>query len=189
MKRLVIFFLVFIFIAGLSFARGPEDKPKILLLISEKNTNGELINWWVDETEFSAIEANLSKLLINLNCQAIEVKTALNIVKKDRSFKTANLAGNEALRLGRALRADYVVKGAAFVSAGSNIYSASGRPFFANAAVKLIRIKDGQVIADLDAIGSSVNMDTATGGKEALSNAAVDLAAKIISNITKEGGK
>lgn len=189
MKRLVAFFLALILMAGLSFARGAENKPKILLLISEKNIEGSSVNWWADQTGFSAIEANLAKLLLELNYQPIEVKTAMNIVKKDKSFQLTNLAGNEALRMARALRADYILRGRAFTYASSNIYSVAGRPFFADATVKLIRIKDGQLIAELNAIGSSVNTDAAIGSKEALSNVAVDLAAKIISNINKDGGK
>jgi len=50
---------------------------------------------------------------------------------------------------------------------------------------KLIRVKDGKVIAYLDASGSSAHMDVITGGKEALNNAAIDLSAKIIQALNK----
>jgi hypothetical protein len=61
------------------------------------------------------------------------------------------------------------------------------RSCFANITAKLIRVKDGKVIAYLDAAGSSAHMDVITGGREALNNAATDLAAKIIAVISKGG--
>jgi ArsR family metal-binding transcriptional regulator len=60
---------------------------------------------------------------------------------------------------------------------------------FANRTAKLIRVKDGKVIAYFDASGNSVHMDVITGGKEALTNAAGDLATKITEALNKEGGK
>jgi hypothetical protein len=189
MKRLAVFSLLFIFISAVCLAKDSLDEPKILLLISERNSDGVSMSWWAQEAEFSVIETNLSKLLESLNCLVVDTKTVNNLIKRDRSLKTSELTDKESVRLARVLRADYIVKGAVAVSVGSNIYTATNRPFFATAAVKLIRVKDGQIAADLDGIGSSLNLDISTGDKEALSNAAADIAAKVISHITKEGGK
>jgi hypothetical protein len=62
------------------------------------------------------------------------------------------------------------------------------RSCFANLSAKLIRVKDGKVIAYLDAAGNSVHMDVITGGREALANAGEDLATKLVSALSREGG-
>lgn len=60
---------------------------------------------------------------------------------------------------------------------------------FANVTAKLIRIKDGKVIAYLDASGNSAHMDVITGGKEALVDSGDDLGTKLTDVLAKEGGK
>jgi hypothetical protein len=53
----------------------------------------------------------------------------------------------------------------------------------------VIKVKSGKALAYMDASGSSVHMDVITGGKEALINAANDLALKIAEVLRKEGGE
>ncbi|MDD5045192.1 MAG: hypothetical protein PHU91_06390 [Candidatus Omnitrophica bacterium] len=191
MKRLFILSLCIALAAGLGYAQGQPDKPKakILLLISEQNIQGPALNWWAGESGSSAMETNLAKLLKDLGFQIIDPSLVHNIAKKERASRVVNLGNKEALHLGQIARADYLVLGKATASCGSSMAGQDVRPCYANATAKLIRTKDGVVIANLDAIGSSANIDVVAAGKEALSNSAVDLAAKIISNLTKEGGK
>ena len=60
------------------------------------------------------------------------------------------------------------------------------RSCFANLSAKLIRVKDGKIIAYLDAAGNSAHPDVITGGKEALVSAANNLAPKLIEAVSKE---
>jgi hypothetical protein len=62
------------------------------------------------------------------------------------------------------------------------------RSCFANVTAKLIRVKDGKVLAYLEATGSSAHMDIITGGREALASAGESLGAKIIEALSKQGG-
>jgi hypothetical protein len=60
------------------------------------------------------------------------------------------------------------------------------RSCFANATVKLIRAGSGEIIAYLDAAGSSAHMDVISGGREALVKAAEDLAVKVVNVLEKK---
>jgi hypothetical protein len=99
------------------------------------------------------------------------------------------LSEDESIKLGNLSKADYVLLGRAVASAGANVPQSSMRSCFANATAKLIRVKDGLVIAYLDASGNSAHMDVITGGREALSSTGDNLADKVIEALNKEGGK
>ncbi|MCM8770698.1 MAG: hypothetical protein NC936_02385 [Candidatus Omnitrophica bacterium] len=188
MRRLFIFSLIFVSISALSFAQPQKEKPKtkILLMISEQNIQGPSTRWWLSEVDLSTIESNLARLLIEHGYQIIEPSVVNKIIKRERPLRVVDLKDKDVVRLGKLSNVDYVVLGKAVASAGSNVLGSNMRSCFANVTVKLIRVKDGVVIAYLDSIGSTVHTDVITGGKEALANASVDLAAKIISNLNKE---
>ena len=57
---------------------------------------------------------------------------------------------------------------------------------FANITAELIRVKDGIAVGYMTASGSSVHLDTITGGKEALLVAADDLSKQVMSLLEKE---
>ncbi|MCM8780276.1 MAG: hypothetical protein NC914_03950 [Candidatus Omnitrophica bacterium] len=192
LQRAAVFCAIFLFFCGLSPAADKtfkQPKTKILLLVSERNVDGTLTCWWMNETAFSISEVNLAKTFKDADYQVIEPQTVYSLLKRDKSLKVVNLSDREALRLGRALRADYLVRGSAVAVSGSNIYAAGQRPCFAETRIKLVRIKDGGLVTELETVASNVNIDVAKGGSDVLSSAAVDLAAKIILYINKEGGK
>ncbi|MCM8795687.1 MAG: hypothetical protein NC928_03260, partial [Candidatus Omnitrophica bacterium] len=94
-----------------------------------------------------------------------------------------------SVKLGNLSKADYVILGKAIASSGGNVPQSNLRSCFANVTARLIRVKDGKVVAYLDATGNSAHMDVVSGGQEALSNAAEELATKVIETLNKEGGK
>jgi hypothetical protein len=98
-----------------------------------------------------------------------------------------NLSEDKSVKLGNLSKADYVILGKAIASKGGKVPQSNMLSCYANITAKLIRVKDGKVVAYLDAAGNSVHMDVITGGREALVNAAQDLATKIIDNLNKGG--
>ena len=110
------------------------------------------------------------------------------VIQKKPGFRTIVISEVDSVKLGNLARADYVVLGKAVASAGGNVPQSNMLSCFANLSAKLIRVKDGKVIAYLDAAGSSSHMDVITGGREALIKAGNDLAIKLIDALTKEGG-
>ncbi len=189
MKKIIfiscILFLSSIF--ALSYAQG--TKPKIILLIAEQNIESPQRAWWATEIDLSATETSIAQRLIENGYEIIEPSGVTKIIKQNKAFRNLDLSEGESIKLGSLSEADYVVLGKAIASSGSKVPQSSMLSCFANITAKLIRVKDGKVIAYLDASGNSAHMDVITGGKEALTNAAFDLATKITEALNKEGGK
>ena len=176
---------------GLNLSYAKDEKPKIILLISEQNISGPQRAWWVSEIDLSTTESTMAQKLIDQGYTVIEPSSVSRVIKQDRAFRIVDLSETNSLKLGNLSKADYVVLGKALASSGANVPQSNMRSCFANITAKLIRVKDGKVIAYLDAAGNSAHMDVITGGKEALSNAGSDLAAKLVDKIVRdlEGGK
>ncbi len=189
MKRIVLISLILSmgFVFSSSYAK--DTKTKIILLIAEQNIEGPQRAWWASEIDLSTTEAKVAGQLISQGYEVLEPSSLNQVIKQDRAFRMINLSEGKSVRLGNLVKADYVVLGKAIASAGTNVPQSSMRSCFANVTAKLIRVKDGKVIAYLDAGGNSAHMDVVTGGREALSNAGEDLAAKVIGALNKEGGK
>lgn len=178
-------------IAGFGCAAGEKkaNSPKIILLISEQNIEGPQRAWWASEIDLSTTEAKLATRLIGQGYVVLEPSSLTKIVRQDKAFRLVDLGEARAIKLGNLSRADYVILGKAIASSGANVPQSNMRSCFANLSAKLIRVRDGKVLAYLDASGSSAHLDVITGGREALANAGDDLAAKIIEALGKEGEK
>lgn len=189
MKRLIFtLFLLFISLT-LTISYAKDTKTQLILLIFEQNIEGPQRAWWASEIDLSTTEMILAKRLIEQGYDILEPSNLSKIIKQNRAFRIINLSEEKSIKLARLSRASYVVLGKAIASSGSNVPQSSMRSCFANITVKLIRVKDGKVIAYLDAAGNSVHTDVITGGKEALINAGEDLAIKIIDALSKERGE
>ena len=188
MKRI---FLISLTLLGLvwAFSYAQEAKPKVVLLISEQNIEGAQMAWWASEIDLSTVETTLAQRLIEQNYEILEPSVLNKLIKKEPAFRKLVLSEEESVKLGNLAKADYVVLGKAIASAGANVSHSNMRSCFANLSAKVIQIKSGKALAYMDASGNSVHMDVITGGKEALTNAADDLALKIIEVLKKEGGK
>jgi len=189
MKKIIfisfILFLGFIFV--LSYAQG--TKTKVILLIAEQNIQSPQRAWWATEIDLSVTETSIAQKLIENGYGIIEPSSITKIIKQNKAFRHLSLSESQSIKLGSLSKADYVVLGKAIASSGSKVPQSNMRSCFANITAKLIRVKDGKVIAYLDASRNSAHMDVITGGKEALTNAASDLAAEIIAALNKERGK
>lgn len=163
-------------------------KPKLILLISEQNIEGPQRAWWASEIDLSTVEARLAQNLIAQGYEVLEPSNLNQVIKQDSAFRLLDISEAKSIKLGNLSRADYVVLGKAVASAGGHIPQSTMRSCFANVSARLIRVKDGKVIAYLDAAGSSAHMDVITGGREALGNAGEDLAVKIIEALNRQGG-
>lgn len=189
MKKIlfILFVLFFSFVFAVSYAR--DTKTKVILLITEQNIEGPQRAWWASEIDLSATEATIAKKLLEQGFEVLEPSNLTKIIKQNRAFRIVNLSEEKSIRLGNLSKADYVLLGKAIASSGGNVPQSNMRSCFANITAKLIRVKDGRVIAYLEASGNTAHMDVITGGKEALTNAAEYLAIKITEALKKEGGK
>ncbi len=188
MRRVVFIFLALFLGIATALSQAQDSKPKIILLIVEQNIGGPQRAWWASEIDLSATETTLAKKLMEQGYEIVDPSGAKNILKQDSAFRLVSLSENKSLKLGSLSQADYVLLGKAIASSGSNVPDSTMRSCFANINAKLIRVKDGKIIAYLDATGNSAHMDVVMGGKEALVNAAEDLAQKVITELSKKEG-
>jgi hypothetical protein len=188
MKRIIfgVLILSLLFAFTLSYS---EDKSKVVLLIAEQNIEGPQRAWWASEIDLSTTEATVAQKLIVEGYGVLEPSDLTKTIKQNPAFRIIDISESQSVKLGNLARADYVLLGKAIASAGGNVPVSSMRSCFANITAKLIRVKNGKVIAYLDASGNSAHLDVITGGREALANAAEDLATKVIEVLKKEGGK
>jgi opacity protein-like surface antigen len=184
MKKII--FLLLCFSLLLTFGYAKDTTTKVILLISEQNIEGPQRCWWASEIDLSATEAKVASQLLAAGYQVLEPSNLTKVIRQDPAFRLLNYSEGKAVKLGNLSRANYVVVGKAVASAGGNVPQSSMRSCFANITAKLIRVKDGKVVAYLDAAGSSAHMDVITGGREALVNAAYELADKIIGALNQE---
>jgi hypothetical protein len=182
--------LCFSSFVSLSCAEGPKGPPvKVILMIAEQNIEGPQRAWWASEIDLSATESVLAQRLLEAGFEVMEPVQLEGFLKKDPAFRNADLPQEDSLKLGDLALADYVVQGKALASSGGFVPQSSMRSCFANLSAKLIRVKDGKVVAYLDTSGSSAHMDPITGGREALVKGAQDLAVKLIEALKKATGK
>jgi len=189
MKKITLGFLVLFLSIAWTQAFAAGEKTKIILLIAEQNIEGPQRAWWASEVDLSTTESTIAQKLMESGYEVLEPSALSKVIKKDKAFRLVDLSEAQSIKLGNLTQADYVIQGKAVASAGGNVLQSNMRSCFANITAKLIRVKDGKVAAYLDAAGNSVHMDVITGGREALTSAASDLASKVIAAICKEGGK
>lgn len=186
MRKNIFLALVLCFLISFTLAYAKDTTTRVILLISEQNIEGPQRAWWASEIDLSTTEAQVATRLLNSGYEVLEPSNLTKTIRQDRAFRLLNFSEGKAVKLGNLSRANYVVVGKAIASAGGNVPQSSMRSCFANITAKLIRVKDGKVIAYLDAAGSSAHMDVITGGREALASAAEDLADKIIEALNRE---
>ncbi|MCX5710512.1 MAG: hypothetical protein NT060_00845 [Candidatus Omnitrophica bacterium] len=183
----IILFSTLVFTSA--FAADTNSKPKLILMISEQNIESPQKCWWASEVDLSVTEAAVAQNLLTQGYEIIEPSVLNKTITQNPAFRIVDIGEQSSTKLGRLSAADYVILGKAIASSGGNVPQSTMRSCFANITAKVIRVKDGKVIAYLDATGNSAHMDVITGGKEALKNAGEDLSAKIIAALAKEGGK
>lgn len=174
------FALVILILLSFTASYAKEQNLKFILLISEQNIAGRQRAWWVNEVDFSVTETVIARRLTEQGCEVLRPSNLNKLIRQRLAFRKAALSEAGAVRLANLSKADYVVLGEAIASKGEKIPQSNMRSYAANITAELIRVKDGRVIAYLDAIGKSAYIDALSGGKEALSRAGEDLAQKII---------
>jgi len=187
MKKIFLILISCFLVISSSSCLAQVKKANILLLIAEQNIEGPQRAWWASEIDLSTVEAKLSEVLIAQGYSVLDPSQIRGALSKEKAFRRTNISDEESIRLAELSQADYIVLGKAIASSGANVPDSNMLSCYANATVKLIRVSDGQIIAYLDASGSSAHLDVISGGREALLKSAEDLAVKIINALSQEG--
>lgn len=189
MRKWVIFLVIFLFgWAGISHSAAEQSlkNKSVILFISEQNIDGPRTAWWASEVDLSSTEAAIANTLLEQGYEVLEPSALTQIIKKEKAFRMVDISEGESIELAKLAKVDFVVVGKAVASSGGNVPSSNMRSCFGNLNAKVIRVKDGKVIAYLDASGNSAHMDVITGGKEALVKAAESMSRKIVDALNKD---
>jgi len=193
MKRLIYgigaLFIVFFFNICAAVESGSPNKAKVILLISEQNIESPQRAWWASEVDLSVTEATVAQKLIEAGFEVLEPSALTKVIRQDKAFRMVDIQDSKSIKLGNLVKANYVIVGKAVASSGGNVPQSNMRSCFANITAKVIDVGSGKVVGYLDASGNSAHMDVITGGREALTNAAEDLAQKITGTLFSGGGK
>ena len=184
MKKITAFLVLVLMFALPAFSQE-EPSGKVLILISEQNIEGPMVEWWLSEVDLSISEAIIAQNLIDSNYEVIDTSITENIVKKKPAFRKVDLSSQESVELGRKSKVDYVVLGKAVASAEGNVPDSNMISCHATITGKVIRVSDKKVIAYFDGRGSSAHLDVISGGSEALAKAANYVAIKIINALNR----
>ena len=186
MKKALAAVAALILAAGTVSAQGV--KPKVILLVSEQNIGVVQRAWWAGEVDLSATEAVIAQKLIEAGYEVVDPASVAKVIRQDKAFRVVNIPEAQAVTLAKAGGAGYIVAGKAVASQGQNVPQSNMRSYYAVITAKLIRAKDGKVIAYLTEQGSSAHMEAVAGGTEALNAAAQKLAQQILAAMAKDTG-
>ena len=161
-------------LADAGIMSGGKSLPKILVLISEQNLGDSLpIYWWGKKPVlgelFSVsafIETMRSRGLPVLDYPSIAQNTSI-----DDRYDKPDLDKEEAVNLGRALKADIVIVGKTIIDQAQNIMGKDIRSFKGVVTVRAIRTDTGEEIAATTQSAVTANADETIGASKALSAA------------------
>ncbi len=167
--------------------------PKILILVSEQNIEDTSPKyWWGNQPAVSNtlsvnafVETMKSKGLLVINARRIAQTAGI-----DKKYNKPDLNKNEAVDIGRALKADVVIFGKAIVERTQNVMEKNIRSFKGIVSAQAIRTDTGEEIASTTQSAVTANTDEAAGSGNALTEAeslaAETLSARIVSAWQKE---
>lgn len=165
---------------------------KVLLLIAEQNIGEHYYYWWggaiAEEVNLSLVESILAQSLTKAGFEVID-PSVMGKLKVKKPYRHLGLNANEAVELARSYGANLVILGKALATEGAKLSGTTMVSSSANITAKVVRIKDRKIISYLSASGDSVHPNVVSAGKEALEQAAEELAEKLINELQITGGE
>ena len=158
--------------------------PKILILVSEQNIGDTSPKYWWGHQPLVSNTFSDTALINTMKSKGFPVIDAHQIPQTesiDKKYDKPNLNKDEAIDIGRALKADVVLFGKAIVERTQNVMEQSIRSFKGTVSLQAVRTDTGEEIAATTQSAVTANADEAAGAGNALSSA-VSLAAKTLSD-------
>jgi hypothetical protein len=156
---------------------------RILLMIAEQQAPGAPFQgWWTGHSGSGIAESAIAGELQRKGLEIIAPAGAMNIASPLPEITDA-----DALQIGRRLRADVVVTGAATIVPGANVLGVNTRSFQAEVKVKILRTEPAGKIGTAKQSADAVGENAAAAGIEALQNAGEAAATEIFDQIRGHG--
>jgi hypothetical protein len=151
-----------------------KSLPKILILVSEQNIEDTSPKyWWGHQGLVSKTlsDTALAENLKNNGFPVINVRQIPQTASLDEKYNKPDLDKNEAVDIGRRLKADVVIFGKAIVERTQNVMENNIRSFKGVVSVQAVRTDTGEEIAATTQSSVTANADEAVGAENALSAA------------------
>jgi hypothetical protein len=148
--------------------------PKILILVSEQNLEDTSPKyWWGPQGPVSKTfsDVTLAETLKNYGFPVINVRRIPQTASLVEKYNKPDLDKNEAVDIGRILKADVVIFGEATVERTQNVMENNIRSFKGVVSVQAVRTDTGEEIAATTQSKVTANADEAVGAGNALSAA------------------
>jgi len=153
---------------------GGKSLPKILVLVSEQNAEDAPPKYWWGGKPVLGKIFSVSALLDAMKIKGLHVLDPASITKNtsiDNRYDKPVLDKEEAVALGRNLKADIVIIGNTIVESGQNVMGKNIRSFTGIISARAILTKTGEEIAATTQNAVTANADETTGSQKALSAA------------------
>jgi hypothetical protein len=157
--------------------------PKILILVSEQNVEDTSPKYWWGHQPLVSNTFSDTALVNTMKSKGfpvINVRHMPQTASVDHKYDKPDLNKNEAIDIGRALKADVVIFGKAVVERTQNVMEQNIRSFKGTVSVQAVRTDTGEEIAATTQSAVTANANEAVGAGNALS-AAGSLAAETLS--------
>ncbi len=191
-------------LAALGIQAGVGGKPRVAVIASEQNVDGEWVRsyWWgvyssgiVSETNFNVCEGKISEALSSAGFPMIDLTMDPTETKKAQSYKNVfdrydenpySMPAGDTSKLVQAVDNDVkIVVTCQALAKNQGKKSTHFNSIFANVSCKATDIVAKSVLASVQASKAVPHVDPVTGGVQALSEACRDAGSQIVAKLTR----
>ncbi|OGP12658.1 MAG: hypothetical protein A2052_07800 [Deltaproteobacteria bacterium GWA2_54_12] len=174
-------------LGAMGLLQKKAERPRVLFMMAEKGLGQSDYDFWWKQNgpalEISAAEAALKEAFLSKGFNVVDMPGRGGVAGLEGP-PGADLTGDGAASIGKALNAEIVVFGKAFVEQGPATGATSVGTYLADMTAQAVRVDDGAVLASSKGRGISRHISTITGNAEAVSRAAAIVAEGLTAQIT-----
>lgn len=161
------------------------ERPRVLFMVAEKGfARSEYDYWWgsAGKPAGTSSEAALKQAFLSKGFNVVDGRAVEGLLGP----MGADITGQDAARMGRALDAEVVVFGKVFLEEGPSSGATSIVTYLADMTAEAARVDDGVVLASQKGRGISRHISAVTGSDEAVGRAAAIVAEGLASQIAEK---
>lgn len=166
-------------LGALGLLQKKAERPRVLFMVAEKGPGQSDYGFWWSRgeqaSEISAAEAALKEAFLAKGFNVVDMPGSRGVAGLEGS-PGAELTGDAAARIGKALNAEIVVFGKVFVEEGPATGATTVVTYLADMTAQAVRVDDGVVLASSRGRGISRHISSVTGNAEAVGRAAAIVA-------------
>jgi hypothetical protein len=175
---------------ALGFLLGQVGKPRILVLVAERNIGKQSDSHWWGHPGSTGADFNIAENAImdhfrEKGFDLVDHNAQMKNIKIPPVLRVADLNDRGALALGKEVDAEIVIVGKAMARAVGFIAGTSMISAQANISLRAIQIDNARVLSSGSENAAAVHIDEVTAGSEALKKASAKISAKMMDDIIR----